>query len=96
MAELLSIPRTTYSRLERNETKFDFEDLPKFAQKLGVPVEDLLPEIFRVHNNPTDHSYGIVFGSPIINNFYSLDDSTKELQKQILDLQTELAKLKKP
>lgn len=103
MAELLAMSQSTYSRLERNEAMLPFEDLARVAEKLKVPVQELLPEIFTVNNNPTGGSSGIVFGNDfnvthivnqVHNHFYSLDDTTKELQKRTQELEMELARMK--
>jgi len=103
MADLLAMSQSTYSRLERNEAMLPFEDLARVAEKLKVPVQELLPEIFTVNNNPTGGSSGIVFGndfnithivSQVHNHFYSADETSKALQKQIYELQEELNKTK--
>lgn len=104
MADLLAMSQSTYSRLERNESMLPFEDLTRVAEKLKVPVQELLPEIFTVNNNPTDHANGIVFGSGFVfgtqivtqvnHHYYSLDEASKELQKRTQELEIELAKLK--
>lgn len=102
MAELLAMSQSTYSRLERNETMLPFEDLARVADKLKVPVQELLPEIFTVNNNPTGGSSGIVFGndfnvthivSQVHNHFYSADETAKRLQARIDDLEAELLKI---
>lgn len=90
MAELLAMSQSTYSRLERNESMLPFEDLARVAEKLKVPVQELLPEIFTVHNNPSGHANGIVFNNIINNNYYSVDQTVLELQARIQELENEL------
>lgn len=103
MGDLLSLSQSAYARLEQNETMATFEDIVRFAKILKVPVQDLLPEIFTIHNNPTDSANGIVFGSDMVvashidvvnqvihNHYYTVDESTKEFQKRIEELEAEL------
>lgn len=101
MAELLAMSQSTYSRLERNESMLPFEDLARVAEKLKVPVQELLPEIFTVNNNPTGGSSGIVFGNDfnvthivnqVHNHFYSADETAKKLRAKIDELEEQLAK----
>lgn len=94
MAELLAMSQSTYSRLERNETMLPFEELTRVADKLKIPVQELLPEIFTVHNSPSGHANGIVFNNIINNNYYSAEESIQELQRQVEELKAELAKVK--
>lgn len=93
MAELLAMSQSTYSRLERNEAMLPFEDLARVAEKLKVPVQELLPEIFTVHNNPSGHANGIVFNNIINNNYYSVDQTVLELQARIQELESQLQKM---
>ena len=92
MADLLAMSQSTYSRLERNEAMLPFEDLTRVADKLKVPVQELLPEIFTVHNNPSGHANGIVFNNIINNNYYSVDQTVVELQAKISELENQLRK----
>ncbi len=99
MADLLGISKSAYSRLERNETMLTFDELTRYSQLLKMPVQELLPEIFTVHNNPSDHANGIVFGPQIVtqNNhyhYYSAEDSAKEFHRKVQELETELARLR--
>jgi len=94
MADLLALSQSAYSRLERNESMLPFEDLTRVAEKLKVPVQELLPEIFTVHNNPTGHANGIIFNNIINNNYYTVDQTTQQLQIKIAELETELKVLK--
>jgi len=98
MADLLGVSKSAYSRLERNETMLTFDEVSRYSQILNVPVQELLPEIFTVNNNPTDHSNGIIFGSQIVtqNNhyhYYSSEETLKEFQSKIQLLEGELARL---
>jgi transcriptional regulator with XRE-family HTH domain len=95
MADLLAMSPSAYSRLERNQTKVTLEDLPRISDKLNVPIQDLLPEIFTVHNNPSGGSTGVVFNQSIINNYYSTSETTKELETKIQALEKKLSELLK-
>jgi transcriptional regulator with XRE-family HTH domain len=92
MAELLGVSPSTYSRIERGETAISFEDLPKYASSLGISVQDLLPDTLSITNNSTNHQGGMVFGNII--NYYSQDESTKQLELKILALEQEIKQLK--
>lgn len=99
MAELLGISKSAYSRVERNETMLTFDEISRFSQVLNIPVQELLPEIFTVHNNPSDQANGIVFGSQVINQinnyyYYSSDQAVKDSNARIQQLESELAKYK--
>jgi transcriptional regulator with XRE-family HTH domain len=94
MAELLSMSPSAYSRLERNETKVPLEDLPKFSEVLKIPVQDLLPEIFTVNNNPSGNASGIVMSQNITYNYYSSNEQTKVLELKIQALEKELTEMR--
>ncbi|WP_154657232.1 helix-turn-helix domain-containing protein [Hugenholtzia roseola] len=44
MAELLGVSPATYSRIERDESSLEFEQIIRIAQTLEVSVQDFLPE----------------------------------------------------
>jgi len=46
MAHLLGLPQSAYSRLERNETSVEIEQIVNFSKVLQVPVQEFLPENF--------------------------------------------------
>jgi transcriptional regulator with XRE-family HTH domain len=94
MAELLCVSPSAYSRLERNETQVSLEEIPRYAELLKVPVQELLPEMFTVHNQPMLHSNGVVFCT----NFYNFSNSKynkEEIEAAIQDLQQNIENLKK-
>jgi len=94
MSELLSISPSAYSRLERNETQVSLEEIPRLADLLKIPIQDLLPEMFTVHNQPMLHSNGVVFCT----NFYNFSNSKynkEEFEVAIQDLQQNIDSLKK-
>ena len=94
MSEILSISPSAFSRLERNETQVSLEEIPRFAELLKVPVQELLPEMFTVHNQPMLHSNGVVFCT----NFYNFSNSKynkEEVEVAIQDLQQNIDSLKK-
>lgn len=81
MAEKLNMATTTYARYERNETNMDLETLAKVSKALEVPLQEFLPETFQINNSPHNSQGGIVFGNFIYNS--NIDDTTKELEKQL-------------
>jgi len=65
IAEVLGMPESSYARYERNETQIDYTKLVAFAEKLNVPVYDLLPETVSInnHNNNSGQGGGVIFGN---------------------------------
>jgi transcriptional regulator with XRE-family HTH domain len=92
MADLLGMTTSTYARLERGETSLSIEELPKIAERLGIGINELLPETITIHNGSHNHQGGIVFGN--INNFYGGQEMLQELQERIRLLEMENQKLK--
>jgi len=62
MAELLSVSPSTYSRLERNETSVDFDQLSQFSKTLNIPIQDFLPDTISVDSHHNTQG-GVVFGN---------------------------------
>ena len=94
MSEILSVSPSAYSRLERNETQVSLEEIPRFAELLKVPIQELLPEMFSVHNQPMLHSNGVVFCT----NFYNFSNSKynkEEVESAIQNLQQDMERFKK-
>ena len=90
MAELLAVSPSTYSRLERNETSVDFEQVAQFSKKLNIPIQDFLPDTVSVdcHNNTQG---GVVFGTY---NFYANPAAEQANMKQEIEtLKTQLLHL---
>lgn len=87
MAEMLSISAATYSRLERNETSVELENLVSLSKKLNIPIQEFLPETLSINNNTENGQGQVIFG----NNYYyansqihqELTDEIKELKKEI-------------
>jgi transcriptional regulator with XRE-family HTH domain len=78
MADLLGVSVPTYSRLERNETSIDIEQVVRFAKILEIPIQEFLPETITLHNTNNQNSQGgLVFG-----NIYTYNYSDKELQQE--------------
>lgn len=44
LGQLVNIDQTLISRIERNRRKVSSDEIPKFAQALGVPVTELLDD----------------------------------------------------
>lgn len=94
MADLLDIPTSTYSRIERNETSLEVEKLAGFAETLGVSMHDLLPETIAMHSKINNSGFGggIIFGNQY---FYTNEnDRVKQLVGEINILKSELDQLR--
>ncbi len=78
MADLLGITTPTYSRLERNETSIDINQVVRFAEILEIPIQEFLPDNIVLHNTNNQNSQGgLIFG-----NIYTYNYSDKELQQE--------------
>lgn len=76
MAHLLGLSQSAYSRLERNESAIEIEQIVNFSKILQVPVQEFLPETFAIHNsNNQSAQVGFVIGT-----YYSYGD--KELAQE--------------
>lgn len=49
MSDLIGVSQSVYSRIERNESSVDIEDIMRFSKILEVPVQEFLPETMSVH-----------------------------------------------
>jgi len=76
MAEILGVSQSVYSRLERNESSADLEQLVNFSKTLQIPIQDFLPEILSFNsNNQNNHNgQGLVLG----NVYYYADKSLEQ------------------
>ena len=94
MADLLGMPSSTYSRIERGETSVSLEELPAIATSLGIGVQDLLPETVSMSNNSQNNSggMGMVLGT-IIHNYYYGTEKVSELENKVSELSQEIARL---
>ena len=92
MADLLGMPSSTYSRIERGETSVNLDELPGIATSLGIGVHELLPETVSISNNSNNHQGGsMVFGT-IVNNYYG-NEKVEELEKKIKEQSEEIIRL---
>jgi transcriptional regulator with XRE-family HTH domain len=66
-AELLGMSQSAYSRLEKGETKLDFDQIKHIAKALGIPAHELLPEWISFNNNHHQGQGGVIFGDYIYN-----------------------------
>lgn len=89
MAELIGVSQATYSRLERNETNADIDQIVSFSKFLGVPVQEFFPETMAVHydNKGGYNSPNMVFGD------FNLTQNTSPELLQALTAITELLKV---
>jgi DNA-binding XRE family transcriptional regulator len=64
MADLLGVSQSAYSRIERNESSVDIEDMMRFSKILNVPVQEFLPETMSVHyeNHQGQGGPNLIFG----------------------------------
>lgn len=81
MSDLLGIATTTYSRLERNETSIDLEDLMAIAEKLEMPIQDFLPETITINSNNQQGNIGLVIGN--IYYYTDKDSLIKDLEHRL-------------
>jgi transcriptional regulator with XRE-family HTH domain len=89
MANLLNLSQPAYSRLERNETSADIEQVVNFSKILQIPIQEFLPETFAIHNsNNQNAQVGFIIG-----NFYHYED--KQIGQEIELKNKELELLKK-
>lgn len=83
MADLLNIAPATYSRLERNDTSIDIDQVVAFASKLEIPIQEFLPETITIsNNNQSGHSSHIALVVGDINhyNYYSDKEIAQSLE----------------
>lgn len=85
MSELLGVSQSAYSRIERNESSVDIEDVMRFSKILQVPVQEFLPETMSVHyeNHQGQGGPNLIFGD------FHYNGTTPELHdliKQLVNL----------
>jgi transcriptional regulator with XRE-family HTH domain len=100
MAEVLNIPLSTYSRIERNETLVDLEKITAMAVSLNVPIQELLPETLSITNNNSGQGGSVIFGNQYLylgssNSHDALMEQNKSLRELIESLQKEIEDLRK-
>jgi transcriptional regulator with XRE-family HTH domain len=92
MADLLGVSPSTYSRLERNETSVDIEQVVNFSKILQVPIQEFLPETMAINNTNQEGQVGFLIG-----NFYhysTQNELVKDLENKLLLKDQELAFLR--
>lgn len=93
MAHLLDVPLATYSRYERNETSVEYSKMIAFADKLNVPIQELLPDTVTISNSNSGQGGSIVFGNQIV---YVGDSAVNQsITQENQALKEELAVLKR-
>jgi transcriptional regulator with XRE-family HTH domain len=91
MAELLSVSPATYSRLERNETSIELENIVQFARKVNIPIQDFLPETLSFTNTTENGQGQFIFGN---NYYYANPQIPPEILQELEDLRKEVALLR--
>ncbi|MDX1903668.1 MAG: helix-turn-helix transcriptional regulator [Thermonemataceae bacterium] len=81
MADLLNMSQSSYSRLERNDISVELEQILHFSKILQIPIQELLPEIIAINNNPSQNGQGFVMGN--IYNYYDDKKISLELEKKV-------------
>lgn len=95
MANLLGLSQSAYSRLERNETSLEIEQIVNIAKILQVPVQDFLPETFAIHSNNDNNQVGFVIGTYDSYGDAELAKENEFLKEKITLLEREIENLKK-
>ena len=90
-ADLLGMSPSAYARLERNETQADFESVLRYANILGVPVQEFFPESLVFHNKNEGTGAGVIFGNYIVN--VNKDEYTTRLEQENSLLQEKITLL---
>lgn len=91
-ATLLDIPTSTYQRYESNDTAVNMKKVVEFAEKLGVPLHDFLPDVHALNGQSYNgYGAGIVFGDYYI--YANADDSAKATNQETSALKERLFKL---
>jgi transcriptional regulator with XRE-family HTH domain len=81
MADLLNVSSSTYSRLERNESAVDLEQIVGFSKTLQIPVQEFLPDTISINNNTqsgTNGNIGLVIGN--VTHYSNRDELIKNLE----------------
>ena len=86
MADMLKIQDKKYSRIERGNQSVDIKEVAEFAEKLKVPITDLLPQTNCSVHIDTNND-GLSINGDIYNN-KPIPESYKELKIVIQQLQT--------
>jgi len=82
MSDLLGVSPSTYSRLERNETSVELEQVVQYSKILQIPIQEFLPDTLSVNNS--NHEYnqnaqGLVLGSIYNYNYSDKETILKEM-----------------
>jgi transcriptional regulator with XRE-family HTH domain len=92
MADLLNLTPATYSRLERNETSIDLDQVVQFAKKLDIPVQEFLPETITINSNNQQGHIGLVFGN--VYSYITPDAANQSLTQKLQQKDEEIAFLR--
>jgi transcriptional regulator with XRE-family HTH domain len=84
MADLLNVSSSTYSRLERNESAVDLEQIVGFSKTLQIPIQEFLPDTFSINSssqqNQNSH-IGLVIGN--VTHYSNRDELIKNLETKV-------------
>lgn len=96
MAKLLAMTTSSYARLERGDVSAHYEDLPRFAAALDVPIQELIPDTQSIYNNMNNSSQsGFIFGSITNHYYYHPSETSLAFQNRLQQLEAENAELKR-
>lgn len=95
MAKLLSMSQSKYSRIEKNESSVDLEDILKYSQTLDIPIQDFLPDTISIHNDNKDsqNGQGLILGNIYNYNYAENGKAIEDKDKEIGFLQEKITLL---
>lgn len=95
MAKLLSMSQSKYSRIEKNESSVDLEDILKYSQTLDIPIQEFLPDTISIHNHNKDNQngQGLILGNIYNYNYAENGKAIEEKDKEIGFLQEKITLL---
>jgi len=82
MSDLLGVSPSTYSRLERNETSVELEQVVQYSKILQIPIQEFLPDTLTVNNSSHENNQnaqGLVLGSIYNYNYSDKEALLKEM-----------------
>lgn len=93
-AELLGLSKSAYGRLEKKETSIELERLIQIADKLNVPLTEVLPDTLSLTNNSSGQG-AINFGTITTYNIYAVEEGMKSLMEENEQLKETISSLQR-